>query len=213
MTSPHDHTEHDHTEHDHTEHDHDAAPMAADASVRVARPSDAPAVGVVQAAVWQAAYAEVVPPEVFARFEPQAFATTWRHSLESPPAGAFNLLVACAGAQVVGFAAVGPSQDPDVDDDSGELLAMGVHPHARRVGHGSRLVNAAMVHLSEAGAVGASAWVLATDESVRAFLLAAGFAPDGAHRQRVVGPAGQTAREVRLTVRLGPEDTTPDPAG
>ncbi len=198
--------------HDQPGHDHGGSPVAADASVRVARPSDAPAVGVVQAAVWQAAYAEVVPPEVFAQFEPQAFAATWRRSLESPPTGAFNLHVACAGPQVVGFAAVGPSQDPDAADDTGELLALGVHPQARGVGHGSRLVNAAMAHLTDAGARSAHAWVLATDEAARAFLRTAGFGPDGAHRQRVVGPEGQTAREVRLTVGLGPEDTTSDAA-
>lgn len=206
---------HDHAGHDHAGHDQAGAsttPVAADASVRVARSSDAPAVGVVQAAVWQAAYAQVVPPEVFARFESQAFAATWRRSLESPPSGAFNLHVACAGAQVVGFAAVGPSQDPDAGDSTGELLALGVHPLTRGVGHGSRLVNAAMAHLADAGATQVHAWVLATDEATRAFLHAAGFGPDGAHRQRVVGPAGETAREVRLVAGLGEPDAAGEPA-
>ena len=53
--------------------------------------------------------------EVIATFEPQAFAATWRRSLESPPAGVWTLLVATAGTQVAGTASVGPSQDPDAD--------------------------------------------------------------------------------------------------
>ena len=60
--------------------------VAADASVRSAGSNDAPAVGQVQALVWQEAYDGVVPPEVHAAFDPQSFATAWRDSLASPPA-------------------------------------------------------------------------------------------------------------------------------
>ena len=90
-------------------------PLPVDGGVRRARPSDAPAVGLVQAEVFRDAYADVLPAEVVATFEPQAFAATWRRSLESPPAGVWTLLVATAGTQVAGTASVGPSQDPDAD--------------------------------------------------------------------------------------------------
>ncbi|CCH76434.1 conserved hypothetical protein [Nostocoides japonicum T1-X7] len=170
----------------------------ADASVRGAVPADSAAVGEVQAAVWQVAYDGVVPVTVLDAFRPEAFAASWRASLETPPAGAFALLVARAGDQVVGFASVGPTQDPDADDETGELLALAVHPGARRAGHGSRLVNAAVAHLMDAGARRVHAWLLARDEDTRAFLVGAGFAPDGAFRDRVVGPNGETAREVRV---------------
>jgi GNAT superfamily N-acetyltransferase len=188
-------------------HSHATGP-AADASVRPGRVTDAPAVGVVQAAVWQEAYAGVLAEEVLAAFEPQAFAGAWRVSLQSPPPGAHRLLVACAGEQVVGFAAVGPSQDPDASPLTGELTALGVHPQARGAGHGSRLVNAAVESLREAGADTVHAWLLAGDEATRAFLLAAGLAPDGAWRDRVVSPGGDTTREVRLVASLaGPEES------
>ena len=85
----------------------------ADASVRAASTNDAPAVGQVQALVWQEAYDGVVPPQVHAAFDPQSFAAAWRDSLRTPPEGVHRLLVACAGEQVVGFVAIGPSQDPD----------------------------------------------------------------------------------------------------
>ena len=176
----------------------------ADASVRLARESDAPAVGLVQAAVWQEAYAGVLGPEVLAAFQPPEFARVWRESLAQPPAGVYRLLVACAGEQVVGFAAIGPTQDPDAGPATGEVLALGVHPEARRQGHGSRLLNACIDTLRGAGADTVHAWILLEDSSSRLFLEAAGLQPDGAFRDRVVAPEGGTAREVRLRAHLGP---------
>ncbi len=198
--------------HDHG-HPHEHAPATeagaiADASVRRARPNDAPAVGLVQATVFRAAYAGRVPDEVLSLFEPDAFARSWRESLAAPPEGVHRLLVACAGAQVVGLAAIGPAQDPDAGPAAGEVTVLAVHPDAQRQGHGSRLLNACVDLLAEAGAESVTLWLLADDESTRAFLTASGFAPDGAYRDRVVSPDGDTLREVRLTADIGE-----DPAG
>ena len=199
---------HDHgSGHDHA-HDHtpsQGGPLA-DASVRRARPNDAPAVGLVQATVFREAYAGRVPDEVVALFEPDAFARSWRESLTAPPQGVHRLLVACAGDQVVGLAAVGPSQDPDAGPATGEVTVLGVHPDARRQGHGSRLLNATVDVLREAGADSVALWLLADDEAGRAFLAASGFAPDGAYRDRVVSPAGDTLREVRLAAHVGGDE-------
>lgn len=204
----------DQQQHPHA-HDHGHHPQqgpVADASVRLARESDAPAVGLVQATVWRDAYAAVVPPEVVETFEPQAFAKAWRTSLASPPEGVYRLLVACAGEQVVGFAAVGPSQDRDASPLTGELSTIGVHPQARRAGHGSRLLNAAVDTLRGAGADTMHTWLLADDEGTRAFFAAAGLSPDGAYRDRVVSPEGDTAREVRLVASLeDPAAPPPEP--
>lgn len=189
-------------------HGHAPGPLA-DASVRRARPNDAPAVGMVQATVFREAYAGRVPDDVLALFEPDAFARSWRESLTAPPEGVHRLMVACAGDQVVGLAAVGPSQDPDAGGAQGEVTVLGVHPDARRQGHGSRLLNASVDVLREAGADAVSLWVLADDEAGRAFLAASGFAPDGAYRDRVVSPDGDTLREVRLAAIL--TDGTEDP--
>ena len=130
-------------------HRHELTGDLADASVRVARPSDAPAVGQVQAQVFIDTYAARLPPEVSAAFDPTAFAKAWRASLESPPEGVHRLLVALAGAQVVGIAAYGPSQDRDTGQATGEITLLGVHPLARRRGHGSRLLNACVDQLRE----------------------------------------------------------------
>ncbi len=190
-----------HAQHHHHGEGSSRGPLA-DASVRLARESDAPAVGLVQAAVWQEAYAGLLGPEVVAAFQPQEFARVWRESLARPPAGVYRLLVACAGEQVVGFAAIGPTQDPDGGQATGEVLALGVHPEVRRQGHGSRLLNACIDTLRGAGADSVHAWILLEDSSSRVFLEAAGLQPDGAFRDRVVAPEGGTAREVRLRAQL-----------
>lgn len=200
--------EHEHTHgqaHDHGHghnhgHAHDAGPVA-DASVRVARVSDAPAVGLVQAVVWREAYAGVLPDEVLEQFDPRPFTNAWRASLGDAPSPDHRLLVACAGEQVVGFAAVGPSPDPD-GFEAAELLVLGVHPDARRQGHGSRLLNAAVDTARGRGAGMLTAWVLADADETRGFLTSAGLEADGAHRERVVSEDGRTAREVRLSAAV-----------
>ena len=178
-------------------HDHPVA----DASVRVATPWDVDTVGADQSARWHEAYASLLPAEALAAATPEEFAQVWRESLARPPSGAYRLLVACAGEEVIGFAAVGPSADPDATDVDAELLVGGVSPVARRAGHGSRLLNATVDTAGLTGFARVRTWLLATDEATRAFLAAAGFAPDGARRERVTGPAeGEVAGEIRLTV-------------
>ena len=206
----HDHA-HDHG-HDHGhDHAHDRGPVA-DASVRVARGSDAPAVGLVQAVVFREAYAAALAPEVLATFEPRAFANAWRATLEGERSGDGVLLVACAGEQVVGFAAVGASDDADTDAGTAELIVLGVHPDARRQGHGSRLLHAVVDTARARGRSALAAWLLASDDATRGFLTAAGMVADGAHRQRVVSPDGDTAGEVRLSALLADDSDAADAA-
>ncbi len=162
--------------------------------------------------VWREAYAGAVPASVLAEFEAEAFAEVWRRSLASPPPGVYALLVSLAGDVVTGYAAIAPSQDPDLGSTTGEVTTIGVHPDARSAGHGSRLLNACVDVLTDAGAELISIWLPAADERTRAFLVAGGFGPDGAYRDRVVSPAGTTLREVRL-VALPPTAATARPGG
>lgn len=189
-------------------HDHAHSPATgpvADASARIARPSDAPAVGLVQAAVWRDAYADVLPHDVVEQFDGPRFARVWRDALTTPPSPRHVLLVGCAGEQVVGFVAMGPSADADATETTGEVLALGVHPDARRCGHGSRLLNAAVDTLRGKGFDTVSVWILVTDEATRAFLTAAGLSPDSAFRDRVIDVDGTVVREVRLIAALSQE--------
>ncbi len=196
---------HDHA-HPHPQADvqgHSPGPLA-DASVRTGRPNDAPAIGVVQALVFRSVYAGVVPESVRAQFDPDQFASAWRQSIAAPPTPAHRVMVACAGEQVVGFAALGPTTDTDeaVPERCGEIMVLAIHADARRSGHGSRLLNASGDTLRANDCAAVLTWVLAADEDTRAFCSVSGLEPDGAWRERVVGPDGETAREVRLVASL-----------
>ena len=198
--------EHDHVhqhghEHGHGhEHEHRSGPLA-DASVRRARESDAPAVGLVQAQAMASDYAQILPWDTLAGLDSAAMGSIWRRSISDPPSARHLLLVACAGDQVVGLAAVGPSEDPDADDATAELLTLVVHPQARRAGHGSRLVNAVVDEARARGFTWLQAWVLLDTPSQRDFLQRAGMAPDRARRSRVVDDA-HSLMEVRLGAGL-----------
>lgn len=184
-------------------HTHSPGPLA-DASVRTARATDAPAIGMVQATVFRATYDGMLAAEVLDQFEPQRFAQVWRQSLERPPTPRHRLLVACAGEQVVGFAALGPAtdDDPAAPEQAGEILVLAVHPEARRQGHGSRLLNAVADTLRGEQMAAVLAWVPAGAEVIRGFLSLGGLDPDGAWRDRVVGAQDQTLREVRVWAAL-----------
>lgn len=189
--------------HDHVgQHDHPVGPQA-DASVRGGRISDAPAIGLVQATAWTQLYADRLAPEVVAGFTGPAFAAQWRRALESQADARHRVLVACAGDQVVGFSALEPAEsEQGVPDDAAVLLELVVHPDARRVGHGSRLLNATADTARDAGFAALVVWLPADDEAGRAFADRAGLLPDGAWRDAVVDPDGGTLRQVRLMAGL-----------
>ena len=68
------------------------------------------------------------------------------------------------------------------------------------------MFSAGFAEMGEAGAEAVALWVLADDEATRRFLQQSGLHPDGAYRDRVVGPEDQVLREVRLSAGLGAEE-------
>jgi GNAT superfamily N-acetyltransferase len=154
----------------------------ADMSVRAATADDARAVAAVQAAAWKQTFGGTLPPAVLDLLRgPQAI-EAWRLAAAQPPSRRHHVLVAEAGPDVVGFAAMGPATDPDTHAETdAELVAIGVLPDRIGEGHGSRLVNAAVDHLRNDGFATARVWVTGSDP-LRPFLEGAGWAADGAHR-------------------------------
>ncbi|MDE9366240.1 GNAT family N-acetyltransferase [Luteipulveratus sp. YIM 133132] len=172
-----------------------------DAAVRTARVADAAAVGAVQSTVWRAAYVDLLPAEAIDGFDAATFTEVWTRSLQEPPTPQHRLLVATRGEDVVGLVAVGPTEDAG----RGEVLVLCVLPDARRTGHGSRLLNAAVDTLRANDFREVETWVPATDESARRFLEGAGLHADGAWRDRAVSDDGRSLREVRLLASITDE--------
>ena len=177
----------------------------ADASVRLARATDAEAIAAVQVRAWRDQYAGILPAAMLADLDVDAMAATWREAVVAPPTPAHRVAVAMAGPLVVGLLAWGPATDPDLDPVRDvEVLSLLVDPAVRSAGHGSRLLAAWADMSRDAGATGGCTWLPATDDLTREFLTSAGWGPDGAHRELALegaDPGGED--EPRLTqVRL-----------
>jgi GNAT superfamily N-acetyltransferase len=177
----------------------------ADASVRAAVAGDAEAVADAQAAAWAQALGPVLPASVLDRLTGPDAVEAWRQAATDAPSPRHRLLVAEAGGEVVGFAALGPATDPDLDaETAAEVLALGVRPDRTREGHGSRLVNAGVDHLRDDGFATACVWVT-EDDPLREFLRGAGWAEDGARRRLDLrGDGAVVVGQVRLDAAISP---------
>lgn len=179
----------------------------ADRSVRLARPDDVPGVVAAQAAAWRSAWSEVVPAAVLEQLDSGAAAEAWRSAITAPPTPRHRVLVAEEGETLVGMAASGPAEDADLSPAVDvELVALCVQPEHWRRGHGSRLLTAAVDVARGDGFRHSYAWLPATDEGGRAFLVGAGWAPDGVHRQVDAGTPDPPVRQVRLHTDISEDE-------
>ncbi|TDC71189.1 GNAT family N-acetyltransferase [Actinomadura sp. GC306] len=177
----------------------------ADAGVRPARRADAAAVADIQVRAWRQGYRDLLPAGVLDRVTGPEAAEAWRdrwaEAATAPPTPRHRLLVAVASDLVVGFAAHGPAEDPDLDPAAtAELITLLVDPMHARAGHGSRLLAATADLLREDGFGVLTTWAFEADEVTRTFLASAGWAPDGASRTLDMG---EPVRQIRLHTDIG----------
>jgi GNAT superfamily N-acetyltransferase len=179
----------------------------AETSVRLALPAEANAIGEIQVAAWRASYAGLLPADVLADLDAAQFAAQWRAALIAPGEARNRVMVALAGRELVGFAAITPSDDPDADQQRDALIAeLAVRPEATRAGHGSRLLNAVVDTVRADGFSRVTVWVNSTDDVLRAFYTEAGWAPDGAHRELdLYGDESVRIKQIRLHTDPGAE--------
>ncbi|HSN44117.1 MAG TPA: GNAT family N-acetyltransferase, partial [Propionibacteriaceae bacterium] len=168
-------------------------------SVRLALPGEAAAITYVQRAAWAS-------DEVESRFLDEIgeadMRDAWEQAILRPPLAHYRVLVAIDESTLVGFAAVGPSADPDADARDAEVAEFVIHPDARGIGHTSRLEHAVVDTLRADGYKVARWWLRSTDDALRAFLAESGWVPDGATRE--VGNEEGTLRlkQVRVHTSL-----------
>lgn len=177
--------------------------VAADVSVRVGWPADAPGIAGVQLRAWERRY----DGRLAALLAEQGvgvdqLAEAWRGTLARPPQARQRALVALVHDRVVGFALTGPNADGDADPAAdGEIGELTIDPEQTRAGHGSRLLQACADTLVADGFRRGVLWVDADDDVLRAFLTSAGWGPDGASRE-LADDTGATVKQVRLHTAL-----------
>lgn len=177
--------------------------MSADVSARLAWPDDATSIVRVQLAAWRESYAELIPSAELDALDPDELAARWITTLSSPKDARMRVLVALERAAVRGFALVHPSYDPDSDQVAdGEIGEFVIDPAHQRVGHGSRLLQAAVDTLAADSFTRALWWVNASDDALRAFVTSSGWEPDGAHRE-LAAESGVTVKQIRLHTSIG----------
>ncbi|MGV8910163.1 MAG: GNAT family N-acetyltransferase [Propionicimonas sp.] len=172
--------------------------MIAD-SVRLALPAEAASIAALQRRGWTQTLPKDVGDEVLASVDLATMTDRWEQAILRPPLAQFRVLVALGDERVVGFAAVGPSDDPDAEAGEDGLIAeFVVDPQAQHRGHGSRLLNACIDTMRADSFGRASWWVHATDDALRTFLTEAGWAADGAHTEVALSEGGPSLKLVRL---------------
>jgi ribosomal protein S18 acetylase RimI-like enzyme len=177
-------------------------------TVRPATVADAPAMGRVVVRAWQAAYRGHMPEAYLDGLRPEDRAAYWDGVLRNEDRRAAVLVVERAD-EVVGFAAAGPSPDPE---GAGELYAINVDPAHWGTGAGRALLAAAEAELDRMGFAESVLWVVPGNGRARRFYERAGWTTDGAEK---TGEAfGVTVAEVRYRRRsTSPESSSATPDG
>jgi len=173
-------------------------PVIAD-SVRLALPAEAGSIAALQRRGWTRSLPGDVADEVLASVDLAAMTASWQDAILRPPLAQFRVLVALGDERVVGFAAIGPSDDPDAEAGADALVAeFVIDPAAQRRGHGSRLLNACVDTLRADRFTRVAWWVQANDDVLRQFLSEAGWAADGAHTEVALAEDAPRLKLVRL---------------
>jgi ribosomal protein S18 acetylase RimI-like enzyme len=181
------------------------------ASVRLAWPDEASTIAELQRRSWALQWPAELAELMLGSASLADMVDAWRTAIERPPEAAFRVLIATDGQRVVGFATTMPSQDDDADrSQHGAIDTFVVDPVAQHQGHGSRLLNACADTLRADGFLRATWWMNADDDALRRFLIAAGWALDGATRE--IGPEDESVRlkEIRLHTELQPAGEAED---
>lgn len=173
------------------------------AGVRLARVIEADQIARITLDSWQAT--GILPEGVLAQLSLDDLELSWTQALLNPPTGDHALLIAHEGDVITGYALIGPGTDPDgiAIPGVGELFDLVIDPTVWRQGHGSRLMAAAADLTRETGWTTWVTWCPIDDEIRRAFLVSAGWGPDGAYRDLAVD-GDRVLRQVRLVTDLTP---------
>jgi ribosomal protein S18 acetylase RimI-like enzyme len=174
--------------------------------VRAAVEADAEAVATVHVESWRSTYRGLVPDDYLAGLSVERRAGMWRQLIAEAGSDR-GVVVLEEGGKVIGFCHYGPSRDSDAQG-TGEVMSIYLMAEQWRHGGGTRLLNAALSAMTDAGYAHATLWVLEENTRARTFYDARSWVPDGA--VKVDDREAFQLREVRY---CRPLSRTSDAAG
>ena len=152
--------------------------------IREAQPGDASSLAAVHVTSWRAAYRGLLPQTYLAGLDTTQRSKGWQHILartDWPNAGTW--LAEDDGA-AVGFVNFCPTRDQDESElVRGEVTAIYVLPQYWGRGTGTRLMEAALRSLTDAGCSQATLWVLGSNARARRYYDESSWRADGASKQ------------------------------
>lgn len=180
-------------------------------SVRLAMPAEALQIAELQRRVWAD---DDLERRMLDEVDTQEMAEVWHQAITRAPLAHFRVLVAIQAygqaepadepgatrqrTRVCGFAAIGPSDDPDADPTDSLVAEFCVDPLLAGQGHEDRLMHAVVSTMQADGYQRATWWLRSTDDQLRAWLSESGWAPDGAHREVGTPDGVLRVKQIRL---------------
>ena len=129
-------------------------------------------------AAWQAAYAGLMPAAYLAGLNAEAALPGFEKALRANQ----SVLVLELDGDIVGFSVHGASRDPGAHSETGEVIAINLHPASWRRGLGRQLLRETQLRLRAKGFSDATLWVLHGNARARQFYEALGWRLDGAEK-------------------------------
>ena len=164
----------------------------ADVTLRTAGVHDVDTISDLFLACWRTSYRDVLPPHLIEMYGPASARDLWRYSFADGPASRDVIVAETPDHSLTGVVSMG--RDPDLPS-SGHVFSLYVHPEAKGLGVGARLMSAAVERLRADGLSQATLWVFRANAGGIAFYQHLGWFPDGG--TRVEPEYGET--EIRLT--------------
>ena len=142
------------------------------AQIRLATPTDAPALGLMHVASWRETYSGLLPDKMLSSLTAQARAAAWAKILKEP-VSAHSTVVYLAEHEksIIGFGSCGPQRTETlkVKGYDGEVSAIYVLREFQKRNIGARLFHTMTSDLIRRGFSGAALWVLRDNLKARRF--------------------------------------------
>ena len=156
--------------------------------IRKAQPTDASAIAKVHVDSWRTTYAGIIPADFLATLSYERREASWRETLAAPDSSRFTIVAEDAKGEIVGFASGGPEREGD-PLYQGELYAIYLRQSQQRQGLGRQLTAAVVERLLQRGLPSMLVWVLADNQSARAFYETLGGQPLNHEKELTIGGA------------------------